>query len=120
MSALPSERSIGEGESFPSVTGLRLCLWCRSSLEGKRPQARYCGESCRVMFTRAGKRGRLSSAERSRCLDCQAFGRSCSKHATKPAKGRADTTYPLPLFNPGRTFVRLRSSTTGEVIEGMG
>jgi len=83
---------------------VRLCLWCRASIEHKRPQARYCGEPCRVMFTRAG-RAKLTTAQRSRCVECIAFGRKCYRHAIKPARGRVDTTFAHPAFwPPGLTY----------------
>jgi hypothetical protein len=93
---------MGEGEVRASANAFRSCGWCSKSLNGKRPNAKFCAASCRVSFSRAGKRPRLTSAERSRCLDCTP-NRSCYLHATKPARGRVDTTYPLPLFNPGST-----------------
>ena len=93
---------ISEGEKRDDANAFRPCHWCARSLNGKRSNAKFCDASCRVSFSRAGKRQRLSSAERSRCLDCTPY-RKCYRHATKPARGRKDTTYPLPLFNPGRT-----------------
>lgn len=119
MSALPVDE-LPEGHDtirggvFPvSATGLRLCHWCRASLEGRRPQTKYCGEACRVSYTRAG-RARLSHLDRKTCAECVTFDRKCSKHSTIPARGRRDTTYPLPLFNPGRTTTAFGCGPNGK------
>lgn len=95
---------IGGGAPTPSVTGLlhlvRVCAWCRASIEHRRPQARYCGESCRVMFTRA-KRGKLTTAERGKCADCAILGRHCSRHVTKTTgNDRKNSAWPHPLWDP--------------------
>lgn len=90
---------IGVGNNREDVNASRLCAWCHESLNGKRSDARFCDASCRVSFSRAGKRPRLTAAERSRCRECAHH--KCYRHAAKPAKGRPDTTHPLPLFDPG-------------------
>lgn len=92
--------TIEGGVNQDNANGFRPCLWCDKSLSGKRPQAKFCDAKCRVNYSRAGKRPRLTSAERSRCQDCAAFDRKCSQHTTLPARGRKDTTYPSPLFTP--------------------
>lgn len=95
--------TIGGGGSHDDANAsLRLCGWCSASLEGKRVNAKFCAPSCRVNFSRAGRRPRLTDTQRSKCQDCGTRDWKCSRHSTKPARGRTDTTYPHPLWNVGR------------------
>jgi hypothetical protein len=88
----------GENTSAPNGS----CHWCGDPLIGKRPQAKFCSAAHRVSYSKAGKRGRLSTAERVRaCQDCTLFGRSCRKHVTASGGSERPTSaHPHPLFDP--------------------
>lgn len=46
-----------EGKRFQTVSPetSRVCLWCGVDIQHKRPQARYCGDTCRSKAHEAAK-----------------------------------------------------------------
>jgi hypothetical protein len=53
----PADKDLPETERRPSES--RSCVGCAASLQGRRPQAKYCSDRCRVGFARRARLGAL-------------------------------------------------------------